>query len=291
MDGISIIIPNYNTIKYLEENIPFVISESQSCRFPTEILIIDDGSTNKINYDGIESMNNNIKIVYTGKNKGFAGAVNYGILLSRYSYVFLLNNDIKISSNILEKLLFPFKINKMTFAVQANIASKEGKIYLNKIFPKYGIIKVVYQEVKNINELMEVDFVVAGAALFNKNKLIELGLFDEAFSPFYFEDVDVSIRAKQKNYKLYLRTDVVVFHNHPGSTIKNEYRNKWKVLHRRNYFKLNFRYCRLYKISKWYNYISTFLYAVNMMIKGDFSYIRGYFLALKEIIKVKKGKI
>lgn len=98
----SIIIPVYNTEKYVEKSLESVLKAmGEDC----EVIIVNDGSTDnseKIILDFIEKLPENYRenFVYTKKeNKGLADTKNVGISLARGEYISVVDSDDYISDD------------------------------------------------------------------------------------------------------------------------------------------------------------------------------------------------
>ena len=97
MSKTTVIIPNYNGMKYIKNCIDSLLIQT----LPSDIIIVDNASTDgsikylKDNYDGELTCSNGTKIHSTvlclDSNTGFSNAVNKGIELAGSEYVFLLN--------------------------------------------------------------------------------------------------------------------------------------------------------------------------------------------------------
>jgi GT2 family glycosyltransferase len=77
-------------------------------------------------------------------------------------------------------------------------------------------------------------FLSGANALMDRKKAQELGGFDEIFSPFYGEDLDLSLRAWRLGWKCYYEHNAIC--RHPASTTINSYhkKNKIKIISLRN---------------------------------------------------------
>lgn len=85
---VSVIIPTYNRVQYLEKAIQSVVNQLYE---NIEILVIDDGSSN--NYaEPICEKFSNCKYIYK-ENGGLSSARNYGINLAKGEYIAFLDDD------------------------------------------------------------------------------------------------------------------------------------------------------------------------------------------------------
>lgn len=99
---ISIIVPVYNTSKYLEK---CLISIKDAIYDNCEVIIVNDGSTDdseKVINSFIENLPDNYKKqfnYYYKKNKGLADTKNFGIEKSKGKYISVVDSDDYISSD------------------------------------------------------------------------------------------------------------------------------------------------------------------------------------------------
>ena len=99
---ISIIVPIYNTGKYLEKCLESIINQSFT---NFEVICIDDGSTDN-SYDILtryKEKYNNFKIIYQ-ENQGVAIARNNGLKNANGDYIIFIDSDDFIINDYLEKL-------------------------------------------------------------------------------------------------------------------------------------------------------------------------------------------
>ena len=100
---ISVIIPFYNNEKFIEQTIRCILNQT----FPYyELLIIDDGSTNKNaleKLEKIEKMDKRIKVFHK-QNEGLATTRDYGASKSdkRAKYLMFIDDDDLIEPTYLE---------------------------------------------------------------------------------------------------------------------------------------------------------------------------------------------
>ena len=106
MSKVTIIIPNYNGIKFMKDCIESLRTQTYK---NFEILVVDNGSKDEsVDYlrdlESYES-NLNIKVIYLDENLGFSGGVNVGLAACDSKYVILLNNDTEVFPDYVEMLV------------------------------------------------------------------------------------------------------------------------------------------------------------------------------------------
>ena len=226
---ISIVIPNWNGKKLLEKNLPLVFKALPK---KAEIIIIDNGST-----DGsveeiknlklkMKNCNLKLKIILNKTNLGFARAVNQGVKKARGDLVVLLNNDVIPEKGFLQKCLNHFEDLKV-FAVSFN----EQNWSWAKIKWANGFIE--HESGSKTDKVHFSGWASGGSAVFRKSIWEKLGGLDEIYSPFYWEDVDLSYRAWKRDYKILWEPKAVVCHKHE-ETIKRFPKNYINFISRRN---------------------------------------------------------
>lgn len=103
---ISIIIPVYNTGKYIEKCLNSILNQTKSINL--EIIIINDGSTDNsenLIKKYIEKNEQKLNIKYYSKeNEGIAKTRNFGIEKATYNYIMFLDSDDYIEPRTMEIL-------------------------------------------------------------------------------------------------------------------------------------------------------------------------------------------
>ncbi|HFJ9471302.1 glycosyltransferase family 2 protein [Bacillus paranthracis] len=143
---ISIIMPNYNSIKFIRKTIESVIDQSY---YNWELIVIDDGSS-----DGsiqvikeFQRIDKRIKLEVLGKNSGAAIARNTGISMASGRYIAFLDSDDLWVPRKLEKQLNFMKENNVAFSftgyeIITESGEKTGKIiHVPKKIDYQGLLK------------------------------------------------------------------------------------------------------------------------------------------------------
>jgi GT2 family glycosyltransferase len=130
--------------------------------------------------------------------------------------VAILNLDVVPSKDFLEAALPHFEDEKV-FAVSFN----EGKFGPGKLEWKNGFLEIVPSE--NCSKTSVTDWASGGSSVFRKKVWQDLGGMDEIYSPFYFEDVDLGIRARKTGYKCLWEPKAKVKHQHEATINSNNF--------------------------------------------------------------------
>jgi GT2 family glycosyltransferase len=85
---------------------------------------------------------------------------------------------------------------------------------------------------------------VGGHCAFHKARFAELGGFDLAFAPFYWEDVDLCLRARNRGWVTAYEANCVVTHDGPSAIRTNFEREKVRAIVWRNRIRFAYRHAR-----------------------------------------------
>lgn len=200
---VSVIIPVYNVVTYLEE---CVSSVRQQTYQNLEILLIDDGSTDGSGHlcDQLAQQDKRIK-VYHKVNAGLSEARNDGVKASNGEYIYFIDSDdYLIDCYTIEKMILGASQFNVPLVVAAYQRVKEGKtihcvnldvISEPKLFNAQDMVEKLYQfRVFNSN------FIVT------HNKLFKRQLFDSFLFPKGKLHED-----EFTTYKLYLKAEQILY--------------------------------------------------------------------------------
>ena len=113
---ISIIIPCYNTEKYLEKCLQSILNQSFK---NYEIILIEDSSTDKTKeiIEEYVKKHSNIKAIYNEENKGAAYSRNKALKEASYDLISFIDSDDVLDSNFYEEMLSQMKKEKTDLVV------------------------------------------------------------------------------------------------------------------------------------------------------------------------------
>jgi len=236
MTKISLILPLYNSEKYLDELFESIRNQTFK---DFELIIIDDFSTDNTK-EILKKMN--LKFYENQENLGFAKIVNKGIKLAKGEFICILDHDVVYDKNYLNDLLKENKdivASKVYYYKQKNkIRALEIKVNLltgkTKILGRDKIDKGQFNSLKEIKAMG-----IAGSMI--KRKVFEnVGLIDEAFF-FLYADTDFCYRAREKGYEIF-SSDAKCWHKKeekevfPKDKLDNYYHDKKLFLKRHSPF-------------------------------------------------------
>jgi GT2 family glycosyltransferase len=289
--SISVVIPNYNGKHLLEANLPSVFLALKFAQINYEVIVIDDASTDD-SLLFIQQQYPDIKLLVNELNKGFSPTINKGIFAAQYELILALNSDVKLSENYFIDQLKYFE-DSDTFGVMGKIVGLDGSgIQDGAKYPKTGFkgIKTTinYIPVTEDQEIWLPSFFLSGAnALMNREKLWQLGGFDEIYAPYYYEDADLGIRAWRVGWKCYFEPRSICMHA-ISSTIGKLKSEKVKIIIERNRIILNHLHLmggklRFFKCWLWIRCFSK-------LIKGNSTIYKAIQLFQKELPLLDKSR-
>jgi len=208
---LSIIIVNYNGKDLLAEGLPTILEAAIFSNVIYEIIVVDNASRD----DSSAFLKNKYPdvILLPRKINDYWFSVNEGIKKSSYEHLLLLNNDIKLERCCIEYLLAHFdKDDETTFAVVPKEMSWDGALPLKGaqgIEIKNGSFSPSIESIYPDNPIITFN---AGNAMYARDKLLKLDLFDPVFYPFCYEDVDVSYRAWKAGFKIIYEPKAIIYH-------------------------------------------------------------------------------
>ena len=195
--NVSVVIPCFNRIKTLSRSIDSVVNQTYK---PSEIIIIDDGSTDGTR-DFIIKSYPNIKYFFQPK-KGVSSARNKGIRESSSDWVAFLDSDDEWLPQKLEK--------------QINQLGKHSEIFIshtNEIWIRNGVrVNQMKKHQKYggyiFDKCLDICRISPSSVLIHKKVLKDVGVFDETLQ--VCEDYDLWLRITSKYSVLFEKELLII---------------------------------------------------------------------------------
>jgi GT2 family glycosyltransferase len=215
---VSVVIPNHNGAAWLPQCLESLARQEYR---DFEVILVDDASTDE-SVNLVRGRFPDVRRILLPNNTGFAAAVNQGIAGARGTYVVLLNNDTVAEPGWLTALV---RLADTRPREVGAIASKMLRMEDPHRIDDAGDAlswtgaaeKLGHQQpAGDFLEEREVFSVCAGAALYRRSFLKEMGGFDERFFA-YLEDVDLGLRGRLAGYRYLFEPGARVLHQGQGS--------------------------------------------------------------------------
>tara|TARA_B110000211_G_scaffold105303_1_gene122477 strand:- start:3935 stop:4660 length:726 start_codon:yes stop_codon:yes gene_type:complete len=94
MNSISIIVPCYNAEKFIIKNISLLIKKIDKSKIKNEIILINDGSTDKTHDKLKKIRKKSLNIINLKKNYGKSFAIRQGIKKAKFQHIILIDCDL-----------------------------------------------------------------------------------------------------------------------------------------------------------------------------------------------------
>ncbi|MCX8128610.1 MAG: glycosyltransferase family 2 protein [Clostridia bacterium] len=285
MKDTAIIILTYNGIK----NTIDCIESLKKQTYKNYDIVLVDNKSEDYTVEIVKARFRNVLVIENMENLGYAGGNNVGLsycISMGYKYVFVINNDITLEPDALEKLIhFSESHNDVCVVgpVNHSFFNKEETqfLYSSLLMEKYEFR--VYTDAENGRKEYETDYVNGAAMLIKTQVLKDIGLFDDNYFLFW-EESDLCLRIRRHGYKCMVLTDSVIYHKESASfsdtnysPLKNYYlqRNKLYFFKKNFSTSYNFRFylycldrtvkmlvkCLLKKPASFYGLLKAFFYA------------------------------
>ncbi len=228
---VDIVIVNWNSGRLLYECLKS-IRTSRDISLIKRITVVDNASTDG-SADCLEMPGLTIELVRNGRNAGFAAACNLGASRGSADYVLFLNPDIRLFDGSLEK---PIAFMESPEGADIGIVGIQlvgdrgeilrscsrfptpGALFMRSLgigilFPRLGSLMADWDH----GDSRFVDQVMGAFFLIRRGLFERLGGFDERFFV-YYEDVDLSFRARESGWHSFYLTETRAYHKGRGTT-------------------------------------------------------------------------
>jgi GT2 family glycosyltransferase len=210
--NVYVIIPVYNRIGYTRSCLRSLREQTIS---DFKIIVIDDGST-----DGTSNMIvaefPDVVLLRGDGNLWWTRSINLGVeyaIAHGAEYVITLNDDIVLSDNFLEKMLFHATENPKALlgGIEIDSISKQmafgGKVLDWKLARYSNVLDKL--KVEDRIGLHEVNLLPGRALLIPADVFRNIGLFDQKHFPQTIADIDFTYRAHSAGYKIFSNYDAI----------------------------------------------------------------------------------
>jgi GT2 family glycosyltransferase len=244
--SISVSVINWNGRDCIERCLESLLAQTGVA---LDVVVLDNGSTDG-SLDVVRARFPNLKIIANGRNLGFAAAHNKGFRATRGEWHFVLNQDVYLAQDYLQKLM-------EATATDARIGAAAGKLWRletsggHKILDSCGIEMFAGRRVWDrgtgemdhgqYDESCDVFGCCAAAAIYRRTMLEQIARDGEVFGEIffaYYEDADLAWRMNAAGWRSLHVPQATASHVRGGSTQGSKitrqlvFRNRYLLLAR-----------------------------------------------------------
>jgi GT2 family glycosyltransferase len=241
---ISIVLVLYNRA---ELTLQCLRSLAESGYASLEVILVDNAST-----DATPALLNQIDgavILRNPENLHFLKGANLGARHARGRYILFLNNDTQVLPGTLQAAIRTIKSSHDIGAVGGKLILPDGSLQeAGSIVWRDGSCLGYGRGANPLSpEFMfrrDVDYCSGAFLLTPRETFLDMGGFDEAFQPFYYEDTDYCLRLGEQGLRVVYEPDAALLHYEFASSPSSREAQAWHAKHQgrflqshRNYLK------------------------------------------------------
>ncbi len=208
--------------------------------FELNVVIVDNYPEDPIKLNTSDYKDFNLRVIYNKENLGFSGGNNIGIneaLKIGAEYVVILNNDTLVDPVFLEELVKAAESNENVGIVTPKIYFEKGYEFHKDRYKERDLGKVIWYAGGRINwknvlgmhrgvdevdngsydKTSQTELATGCCLLIKKGVLEKLKGYDEKYF-LYFEDADLSERAKKAGFKILFAPKAIIWHKNAQSS-------------------------------------------------------------------------
>ena len=288
---VSLIIPSLKGCSLFKETWSCLLQSLSEIPLASEVLVIDNGPE-----DGTEKFLkdhpfHSLRYLHYPEPLGFSKACNIGASKAEASHLFFLNNDIKTRGDFLSPLLKILESHPDAFAVGPKFLRWDEKTLddgVRELLFDRGLVETRLVN-ENLDKIHSMTLLLGGGFLVRKDRFLELGGFDEIYTPFAWEDLDLGYKACKRGYRHYFCPEVVLYHKREATTRTLFKEAQFKALVWRN--KFIFMWSLLTDSRILAEHLITLpVKLLKFTFNGRWPYVLGFFMALGMLPSILKKR-
>jgi GT2 family glycosyltransferase len=287
------VVLNYNNISDTIETLKSIYH----LNYEENSIILIENSTRKEVIQAIRSQYPALTIIENSENLGYAGGNNVGLkkaMETGANYIFILNNDVILEEDVLQKLVDAMEEDPQCSACQPLIAHFNNMAVIwsagTKMYFGYPRLFRKGQRIEHKGTQRPPLGLVGCALLIRVDSLRKIGLFDESLFLFQ-EETDWCIRSLSMGFHLLVASDAVVYHKVSetiglfSKTYLYYIGRNWLAVARRHYGPIAYGYVLLTELT-----IRIPYYLYQLSKGGNITRIKYYLWGLKDGIRGVSGE-
>jgi GT2 family glycosyltransferase len=210
---VSVIIVVHNHREWLPDCLASLASQTCS---PVEILVVDNASTDGLE-DWLAGFAPNVRYIRLRQATSLANALNRGMEVAQGDFFLLLNPDVKLEPEAIDRMVAVAEGHPSCAAVAAKLKFLWVPSFLNGVGNFVGAfswgtdIGIGHLDLGQFDAQRELPSACFAAVLIPVSVWRDVGPLDEHL-PLYYEDTEWCYRARLKGYSIHLAAEAVVYH-------------------------------------------------------------------------------
>lgn len=242
-DTVSAVIVNYNSGPFLKQCVELVLHQAD------EVIIVDNASSDTSLKILVAALPDepHLKIIQNDKNLGFATACNIGTKQSTGNYILFLNPDCLIQPDAVSRLVTAFETDPKVGMAGGLLLNPDGTeqgggrravptpwrsfvraFGLNRFADRWPrIFSDYYLHNQPLPDSpIEVEAISGAYTLVRRDAMDDVGHWDKGYF-LHCEDLDLSMRFRQKGWKILFVPDAPVIHYMGICGVSNPFLVEW----------------------------------------------------------------
>lgn len=217
----SVVIVNWNGRQYLEQCLLSVLRQTYT---DCEVILVDNASTDG-SVELVEREFPEVELIRNSVNRGFAAGNNDGIRAATGAYIATLNNDAFPESTWLDELIGAIRDDSNVGMGASKMLFYHFPDTINSTGISLDWAGIAWDRLGGQRDdraqttPVEVFGPCAGAAVYKREMIEDIGLFDEDFF-MYLEDVDLAWRGRLRGWRCLYVPTAEVRHVHSASSVE-----------------------------------------------------------------------
>src|SRR5262249_15682570 len=212
----SILVPCHNQVEYTRQCLESVLRHT---RPPYELVLVDNGSTDGTSayFEEVRSRLGpaRVAVIRNETNLGFPAACNQALKEAQGCYLVLLNNDTIVPRGWLDGLIAWSLHDWPTVGLVGpvtNASRPPQEIPVDYAGPEGLDAFAARRRRGHAGQALQVERLTGFCLLLRREVFEKVGGFDERFGLGFFDDDDLSVRARRAGFRLLVAQDVFVHH-------------------------------------------------------------------------------
>jgi len=204
----ALVVLNYNGKQLLKSCLPSVVAAARAAGQGHEVVLLDNGSTDG-SLEWAQQHFPQVTCMRASANR-FLLSYNDYLAQTRHPLVLLLNSDVALEEDCLPPLLRHFADPKV-FSVAPLVLNSEGRDVENgRTYLEFSRGRFHYQQADLEAGLTATASTAAG--MYDRQKLLSFGGFDDLLLPMYGEEMDLTLSAYRRGWEVRFEPQSVAHH-------------------------------------------------------------------------------